>query len=84
MTNLIDWHKSSYSYETGACVEAGTWTKSSASHDSGHCVEVRAQGPVSHTHHTSLCVGMRDTTQRELGHLEFNVLSFASLLGALK
>ena len=39
----IVWRTSSYSYESGGCVEVG-WRTSSYSYDSGNCVEV-APGP---------------------------------------
>ena len=35
----IVWHLSSYSYESGNCVEVG-WRTSSYSYGSGNCVEV--------------------------------------------
>ncbi len=35
----IVWHTSSYSYDSGGCVEVG-WRTSSYSYDSGNCVEV--------------------------------------------
>jgi len=35
----IVWRTSSYTYDSGACVEVG-WRTSSYSYDSGNCVEV--------------------------------------------
>jgi len=35
----IVWHTSSYSYDSGNCVEVG-WRTSSYSYESGNCVEV--------------------------------------------
>lgn len=35
-----DWIKSSYSTDTGACVEVNDWRKSTRSNPHGNCVEV--------------------------------------------
>lgn len=54
----LNWHKSSYSNQTG-----------------GHCVEV-TETPGS--------VLVRDTRNRDLGHLDFTPAAWAAFLSSLK
>ena len=70
------WRKSSYSSNTGACVEVAlNWHKSSYSGNRGHCVEVAE---------TSHQVHVRDTQNRALGHLTFPSSDWGSLLTSLR
>ena len=74
-TTLL-WRKSSYSSNTGACVEvAQGWRKSSYSGDGPSCVEVAD----AHSH-----VHVRDTQNRPLGHLTFPGADWNALLAALR
>ncbi|MEY9212265.1 DUF397 domain-containing protein [Thermobifida halotolerans] len=77
MTERLDWHKSSYSGNAGACVEvAVSWRKSSYSSDTGgNCVEVAE---------TPSAVLVRDTQHRDLGHLGFAPAEWVAFLADLK
>ena len=74
---MAEWRKSSYSSNTGACVEiALNWHKSSYSgNQGGDCVEVAE---------TSHQVHVRDTQNRPLGHLTFPASGWGSLLASLR
>ncbi len=55
--------------------ESGSWHKSSYSGgDGGNCVEI-AEGPVT---------GIRDTQNRELGHLSAEASAWTALLAAVR
>ncbi|WP_083904468.1 DUF397 domain-containing protein [Nocardiopsis kunsanensis] len=70
------WRKSSYSSNTGACVEVAlNWHKSSYSGNGPSCVEV---AEASHQVH------VRDTQNRPLGHLTFSSSDWGSLLASLR
>ncbi|MFD6950661.1 DUF397 domain-containing protein [Nocardiopsis sp. TSRI0078] len=69
------WRKSSHSNPDGPqCVEISGWHKSSYSTNGGDCVEA-AEGR---------SVLIRDTQNRELGHLTFASPEWAGLLSTLK
>lgn len=81
---MFEWRKSSYSSNTGACVEVARvveqppqgWRKSSYSgNQGGHCVEVAE---------TASRVHVRDTQNRDLGHLTFPGSDWSSLLASLR
>ncbi|GAA4888875.1 DUF397 domain-containing protein [Streptomonospora salina] len=72
------WRKSSYSNASGGeCVEmAVTWRKSSYSNDTGgNCVEVAD---------TAYGAAVRDTQNRDRGHLAFPASEWSSFLKDLK
>ena len=78
-----EWRKSSYSGgSAGACVEArvaarsrGDWRKSSYSGVKGECVEARA---------AENTVLVRDTQNRELGHLAFSADAWRAFLAGVE
>lgn len=71
----MEWRKSSYSYDTGNCVEvAAAWHTSSYSTNTGNCVEVAESIAV---------VKVRDTQHRGLGHLEFPAAEWRAFLAGL-
>jgi len=72
------WRKSSYSNDSGNCVEVAfaDWHKSSYSNSSGDCVEVASADRV---------VGIRDSKQRGRGPvLEFTADAWTAFLRAVK
>lgn len=71
------WRTSSYSQNRGNCVEvAADWRKSSHSGEhGGACVEVAE---------TPQAVLVRDTQNRELGHLGFPTQAWVSFLTEVK
>ncbi|MDA2805646.1 DUF397 domain-containing protein [Nocardiopsis suaedae] len=91
-----NWHKSSYSGGSGSCIEVALqWRKSSHS-KGGHqeCVEV-----AHHWHKSSYSGGVhqdcvevaegpttavRDTRNRDLGHLSFPASEWAALLHVIR
>ncbi|QRP47031.1 DUF397 domain-containing protein [Amycolatopsis sp. FDAARGOS 1241] len=69
----LEWRKSSYSSNGGDCVEVG-WHKSSDSSNGSACVEV-ATAPSE--------VLVRDTKDRESGHLTVPAVAWHELLSRL-
>ena len=66
------WRKSSYSSGDDAnCVAVTAWHKSSYSSDQANCVEVAA---------STTTVGIRDTKDREGGHLTVPASAWAAFL----
>ncbi|WP_435107992.1 DUF397 domain-containing protein [Nocardiopsis synnemataformans] len=90
----MKWRKSSYSTNGGECVEVSNWRKSSYSTDGGDCVEVSDWHKSSHSGSSGgECVEVaegwtetrvRDTQNRELGHLAFTTPEWTGLLNTLK
>ncbi|NKY96385.1 DUF397 domain-containing protein [Nocardiopsis alborubida] len=90
----MTWRKSSYSTHSGDCVELSNWHKSSYSTNGGECVEVSDWHKSSHSSGVNNdCVEVaegwtetlvRDTQNRELGHLAFTAPEWTSLLSTLK
>lgn len=79
MITVGTWQKSTYSKAETNCVEAmlaaPSWHKSSYSGGStGNCVEV-AEG---------VATAVRDTQNRELGHLAFGAAEWTALVDSLK
>jgi hypothetical protein len=72
------WQKSTYSKAETNCVEAflnaSAWHKSSYSRGDTNCVEV-AEG---------VTTAVRDTQNRELGHLAFGAAEWTALVDSLK
>jgi hypothetical protein len=72
------WRKSSYSEGESNCVEtlltADSWHKSSYSRGETNCVEV-AEG---------VTTAVRDTQNRDLGHLAFGASEWTALVDSLK
>ncbi|WP_017569016.1 DUF397 domain-containing protein [Nocardiopsis halotolerans] len=72
------WHKSTYSRGDTNCVEARltapSWHKSSYSRGETNCVEV-AEGATT---------AVRDTQNRDLGHLAFAATEWTALVDSLK
>jgi hypothetical protein len=72
------WYKSTYSKaETNcleACLTAPSWHKSTYSSGDTNCVEV-AEG---------VTTAVRDTQNRELGHLSFSATEWTALVDSLK
>ncbi|HEY3688209.1 MAG TPA: DUF397 domain-containing protein [Streptosporangiaceae bacterium] len=74
---ITGWRKSSYSESTqGQCVEVGVgWRKSSYSQSTqGQCVEIAAG---------ETAVGVRDTKDRERGHLTVSRTAWRAFVGSL-
>ncbi len=73
------WHKSSYSNDSGNCVEVGTavtWRKSSYSASSGNCVEVAVK---------DITIGVRDSKLHGRGPvLKFSSAAWKVFLTAAK
>ncbi|MEU4666784.1 DUF397 domain-containing protein [Amycolatopsis sp. NPDC023774] len=69
---FLDWRKSSYSSNGGDCVEVG-WLKGPYSLNAGDCVEVA----------TGREVRVRDTKDREAGHLTVPAVAWRELLSRL-
>lgn len=68
------WRKSSYSSGSDAnCVEVAAWGKSSYSGSDANCVEVSS---------TSTTVGVRDTKDREGGHLTIPAPAWTAFLSS--
>ncbi|MFI5608721.1 DUF397 domain-containing protein [Amycolatopsis sp. NPDC051903] len=65
----LEWRKSSYSSNGGDCVEVG-WHKSSYSPNGDDCVEVATGSEVL----------VRDTKDREAGHLTVPAVAWRELL----
>jgi hypothetical protein len=65
------WRTSSYSGSDANCVEVAAWRTSSHSSDQANCVEVAA---------TTTAVGVRDTKDREGGHLTVPAPAWAAFL----
>ncbi|KOX17112.1 DUF397 domain-containing protein [Nocardiopsis sp. NRRL B-16309] len=78
MITVGTWQKSSYSKGETNCVEAlvttPSWHKSSYSKAETNCVEV-AEG---------VATAVRDTQNRELGHLAFGAAEWTALVDSLK
>ncbi|WDZ90282.1 DUF397 domain-containing protein [Nocardiopsis sp. HUAS JQ3] len=73
---ISNWRKPSYSGGSGGeCVEVSDWHKSSHSANAGECVEV-AEGWTE--------TRVRDTQNREHGHLSFTTPEWTNLLNTLK
>ncbi|QIZ35890.1 DUF397 domain-containing protein [Saccharopolyspora sp. ASAGF58] len=70
----ILWRKSSYSQGQGTCVEVG-WRKSSYSPHNDNCVEVGVGFDA---------VGIRDTKDRDGGHLAVTPARWQAFLRAVK
>ncbi|MEV6231847.1 DUF397 domain-containing protein [Saccharopolyspora shandongensis] len=68
------WRKSSYSGQSGSCVEVG-WRKSSRSAGQGNCVEVALVPEV---------VAVRDTKDRDGAVLMFPRRQWAAFLSGLR
>ncbi|MEV0704200.1 DUF397 domain-containing protein [Saccharopolyspora sp. NPDC050389] len=78
MTRVINWRKSSYSQNTGDCVEVGrvtNWRKSSRSQSSADCVEVGA---------LSGGAAVRDTKDRDGGFFVASPAQWADFVVAVK
>jgi hypothetical protein len=80
VNGLVTWQKSSYSKGESNCVEVGkpkaTWRKSTHSDGTGgNCVEVAE---------TAEAVFVRDTQNRELGHLGFSGAEWGAFLRAVR
>ncbi|MEV6231885.1 DUF397 domain-containing protein [Saccharopolyspora shandongensis] len=71
---FMHWRKSSYSGTQSSCIEIG-WRKSSRSGPDTNCVEVGF---------TLGAVGIRDTKDRDGGHLAVPVPSWHRFIGAVK
>ncbi|MET8851317.1 DUF397 domain-containing protein [Amycolatopsis sp. NPDC004625] len=67
------WRKSSYSGSQANCVEVVAWGKSSYSTNDSNCVEVSS---------TSTTVGVRDTKDREGGHLTIPAPAWIAFVNA--
>jgi hypothetical protein len=68
------WRKSSYSGSQANCLEVATWGKSSySSGDDANCVEVAT---------SSTTVGVRDTKDREGGHLTIPAPAWTAFLSS--
>ncbi len=91
------WCKSTYSNNSGNCVEVGTavtWRKSSYSGSSGNCVEVADPSGWSKSTYSGNCVevstehltvGVRDSKQDGRGPaLEFSSAAWEAFLAAAK
>lgn len=78
LSNEFTWHKSSHSTgQGGNCVEAGiNWRRSSHSGGTGgNCVEMGS---------TPRSVGVRDTKNRDLGHLAVPPAAWRTFVSALR
>ncbi|TDD54835.1 DUF397 domain-containing protein [Saccharopolyspora elongata] len=71
---FMHWRKSSYSGTQSSCVEVG-WRKSSYSWPNNNCVEIGLGVDA---------VGVRDTKDRDGGHLAVPVPSWHRFIGAVK
>ncbi|MEU5851645.1 DUF397 domain-containing protein [Saccharopolyspora shandongensis] len=71
---FMHWRKSSYSGTQSSCVEVG-WRKSSRSGPDTNCVEVGRSVDA---------VGVRDTKDRDGGHLAVPVRSWHRFISAVK
>ncbi|WP_329052168.1 DUF397 domain-containing protein [Amycolatopsis sp. NBC_01488] len=67
------WRKSSYSSDQANCVEVTAWRKSSYSTNDSNCVEVAA---------ISAAVSIRDTKDREGGHLTVPAPAWAAFVSS--
>lgn len=70
-----EWRKSSYSGNSGNCVEV-RWQKSSYSGPSGNCVEARASAPGR--------VAIRDSKDKAGPRLTVNDRAWDALIGGIK
>ena len=68
------WQKSSYSTDQANCVEVTAWHKSSYSSSQANCVEVATS--------TACTVGVRDTKDREGGHLTVTAPAWTAFLSS--
>lgn len=74
---MATWHKSSFSFSNGNCVDvAGDWRKSSRSYSEGNCAEV-ANLPAG-------AVAVRDTQDRGGPVLTFSAASWRTFTTKVK
>jgi hypothetical protein len=90
---MASWHKSSFSFSNGNCVEvAGDWRKSSASMSDGHCAEVGAwrksarcqTGECAEVGQDGAVVGVRDSQLAESPVLTFGAASWRAFILQVK
>ncbi|MEV6229564.1 DUF397 domain-containing protein [Saccharopolyspora shandongensis] len=79
MTRVINWRKSSYSQNTGDCIEVGRvvtgWRTSSRSQNTDSCVEIGALPGGT---------AVRDTKDRSAGYFVADASQWSSFVAAVK